>query len=56
MQRTRDIYSGHFPFWEFLSKFKNREEFEGGLHEKRKGKEEERKKVVKHTFKYSNEA
>ena len=37
------------PPWrgeQFLSKLKNREEFEGGLHEKRKGKggkEEERK-------------
>ena len=32
---------------QFLSKLKNREEFEGGLHEKRKGngvKEEKRKK------------
>ena len=35
----RDIYSGHSPPWGggFLSKVKNREEFEGGL-EKRKGK------------------
>ena len=34
-------------FWPLLSKLKNREEFEEGLHEKRKGKggkEEERKK------------
>ena len=34
----RDIYSGHFPpppgGGGFLSKMKNREEFEGGLHEK----------------------
>ena len=28
----------------FLSKLKNKEEFEGGLYEKRKGKEEKRKK------------
>ena len=44
----RDIYSGHFPpIWgggEFLSKMKNREEFEGGLHEKRKGKGGKRRK------------
>ena len=43
----RDIFSGHFPPpWgrgKILSKLKNREEFEGGLHEKRKGKEEKRK-------------
>ena len=32
-----------YIFWPFLSKLKNREEFEGGLHE-RKGKEEKRKK------------
>ena len=47
-QKDRDIYSGHFPplggGGQFLSKLKNREEFEGGLHEKRKAKEEERKK------------
>ena len=29
---------------EFLSKMKNREEFEGGLHEKRKGKGGKRRK------------
>ena len=29
---------------EFLSKMKNREEFEGGLHEKRKGKGENKNK------------
>ena len=39
-----------------MSKLKNRKEFEGGLHEKRKEKEEERKKVIKHTLKYRNEA
>ena len=42
----------------FLSKLKNREEFEG-LPEKRKGKggkEEKRKKVIKHTLKYLYEA
>ena len=41
---SRDIYSGHSPSppgggEQFLSKLKNREEFEGGLHEKRKKKE-----------------
>ena len=30
-----------------LSKLKNREEFEGGLHEKRKGKGEKKKKEEK---------
>ena len=35
---------------EFLSKLKNREEFEGGLHEKTKGKRG--KRVIKHTLKY----
>ena len=53
MQRSlgyRDIYSGHPPplgggeF--FLSKLKNREEFEGGL-EKRKGKGWKRRKKEK---------
>ena len=42
------------PFWEFLSKLKNREEFVGGL-EKWKGKEgreEKMKRVLKHTLKY----
>ena len=50
------IYSEHFPpggggF--FLSKFKNREEFEGGLHKKRKGKGDEGKnrgRVLKGDF------
>ena len=32
-----------YIFWPFLSKLKNREEFEGGLHEKRKGKGEKRR-------------
>ena len=43
----RDIYSGHPPT---LFKLKNREEFEGGLHEKGKekgGKEEKRKEKKK---------
>ena len=40
---------------EFLSKVKNREEFEGGL-EKRKGKEEKKKRVIKHMLKYLYEA
>ena len=31
----------------FFSKLKNREEFEGGLHEKRKGKGREKKKTEK---------
>ena len=36
-----------------MPKFKSREEFEGGLHEKRKGKGgEKKKKVIKHTLKY----
>ena len=40
---TRDIYSGYFPLGgKFVSKLKNREEFEGGF-EKRKGKGEKRK-------------
>ena len=42
----------------FLSKLKNREEFEGGL-EKRKGKgggEEKRKRVIKYTLRYLYEA
>jgi len=33
-----------YIFWEFLSKLKNREEFEGGLYEKRKGKVGKRRK------------
>ena len=40
---SRDIYSGHSP----------KEEFEGGLHEKRKGKgvkRRKRKRVIKHTL------
>ena len=42
----------------FWSKLKNREEFEGGLHEKRKGKRRKKKKVVKvkHMLKYLYEA
>ena len=32
------------PLGEFLSKLKNREEFEGGLHDKRKGKGGKKKK------------
>ena len=42
-----------------LSKLKNREEFEGRLHEKRNGKGGERRKkkrVIKHTLKYLYEA
>ena len=35
----------------FLSQLKNREEFEGGL-EKKEGKEENKKRVIKHTLKY----
>ena len=35
----------YFHFLFFLSKLKNREEFEGGL-EKRKGKEEEKRKEI----------
>ena len=43
----------------FLSKLKNREEFEGGLQEKRKGKGGKRRKkerVIEHTLKYLYEA
>ena len=39
----------------FLSQLKNGEEFEGGL-EKRKGKEENKERVIKHTLKYLYEA
>ena len=45
----RGIYSGQSPHpggWEFVSKLKNREEFEGGL-EKRKGKGGKRRKKRK---------
>ena len=38
-----------------MSKLKNREEFEGGLHEKRKGKggkRRKKKRVIKHILKY----
>ena len=41
----RDIYSGHFQ--NFFSRLKNREEFEGGLHEKTKGKRGKRRKKGK---------
>ena len=46
------------PLGEFLSKLKNRKEFEGGLEKgKRKGGQEEKKKrVIKHTLKYLSEA
>ena len=46
------------PLGGFLSKLKNREEFEGG-HEKGRGKEgkgEKKKRVIKHTLKYLFEA
>ena len=39
----------------FLSQLKNGEEFEGGL-EKRKGKEENKERVLKHTLVYLYEA
>ena len=45
-QKSRDIYSGHSP--KFLSKLKNREEFEGGLEKKERKKKE---KIDKHTLK-----
>ena len=53
----RDIYSGHsLPpgGGEFLSQSKNRVVFEGGLDKGREkgGKEEKRKRVIKHTLKY----
>ena len=38
------------PLWvgeQFLSKLKNREEFDGGLHEKKEGKRREKKKKEK---------
>ena len=47
---SRDIYYGHFPI--FWSKLKNREEFERGLHDKRKGKGgkcRKKKRVIKLT-------
>ena len=48
---SRDIYSCHFPLLggggDFLSKLKNREEFEG-LHEERKGKGGKRRTKKKH--------
>ena len=45
---VRDIYSGHFPGGGGdLPKLKNRKRFEGGLHEKRKGKEGKRRKKKK---------
>ena len=65
MHNYRDIYSGHFPppgGGKFLSKLKNREEFEGGLEKgkekekKRKGKGEKKKRVIKHMLKYLFEA
>ena len=54
-------YKSGIFFWpflseNFLSKLKNREEFEGGLEKKRKGKEEKKKRVIKHTLKYLYEA
>ena len=47
-----------WPFPQFLSKLKNREEFEGGLEKGReKGvKEEKKKRVIKHRLKYLYEA
>ena len=50
------------PLWvgeQFLSKLKNREEFDGGLHEKRKGKggkRRKKKRMIKHMLKYLYEA
>ena len=48
-----------YIFWFFFSKLKNREDFEGGLHEKRKGKggiRRRKKKVIKYTLQYLFEA
>jgi len=52
----RDTYSGHSG--DFLSKLKNREEFEGGLEKGRERGEKKKKKkrVIKHTLKYIYEA
>jgi len=36
--------------WEFLSKLKSREKFEGGLMKKVKGGKEEERKVITHTL------
>ena len=44
-EHGRDLYSGHFP--NFCPSRKNREEFEGGLHEKKEGKRGEKKKKEK---------
>ena len=48
---------GHI-LWPFLSKVKNWEEFEGGLEkkERKEGKDEKKKRVIKHTWKYIYEA
>ena len=46
-QILESVTSQGYMFWPFLSKLKNREEFEGGLHEKREGKRWERKKKEK---------
>ena len=49
----------HIHVRDILYILKNREEFEGGLHEKMKGKGGERRKkkrVIKHTLKYLYEA
>ena len=54
-----DIYSGHSPPWEggnFLSKLKNREEFEGLEKRKGKGGKEEKRKSDKIHVKYLYEA
>ena len=50
-----------YIFWgrTILSKLKNREEFEGGLHEikeEKGGKRRRKKKVTKHTLKYLYDA
>ena len=52
------VFQRYFPPGggeKFLSQLKNGEEFEGGL-EKRKGKEENKERVLKHTLKYLYEA
>ena len=56
----RKLYTGIYipaisPLWRgFLSKLKNRDEFEGLL--KKEGKRRKKKSVIKHTLKYFYEA
>ena len=45
------IFSG-----EILSKFKNREEFKGGLEKRKRGQRRKKGRVINHTLKYLYEA